>query len=139
MSSLVDFEDDENTSAVIKNFVVSNNAGKTVMLIQCDSWLVNDKTKLLHAQLSILSMNLNSESKTVLNGLFARNINGMDNSGLAVQTFYTSGFRDIASRADFSSFTTCSSKFKYSRIENMGFTVQIRRDNTKGVTDFFDV
>ena len=42
LSNLVDFEDEEYSDVVIKNFVISNNDNRTVVLIQCDSRIIEE-------------------------------------------------------------------------------------------------
>lgn len=51
VQTLVDFEDEHNEDftgdfTVIKRFVVSNNTGKTTVLIECDSRLINPKEQM---------------------------------------------------------------------------------------------
>ena len=61
MEVLVDFEDEEYEDIIIKRFSVSNNSGRTVALIECDSRLVNMRQD-LSAQLNNLSKDLNKNS-----------------------------------------------------------------------------
>ena len=67
---LVDFEDEEYENIIIKRFSVSNNDGRTVAMIECDSRLINMRQD-FSSQMNNLSKDLNKNSK-FFSGYFIR-------------------------------------------------------------------